>query len=60
MSITICKVLADNAYDYTVLHINCWRDAYAGVIPVEYLDGMADELEQRVERCRQMLRLARP
>ena len=55
MSITIRKVLPEEAYEFAVLHINCWRDAYNGIIPEDYLDNMTVELNQRVERHKQSI-----
>jgi len=55
MSITICKVLPEEAYEYTVCHTACWRSAYKGIITDEYLDNMLAEQEQRTESCRQAL-----
>ena len=55
MSIDIRKVLIREAREYAVLHIKCWQDAYKGIISDNYLDNMTMELEQRVERCRQVL-----
>jgi len=52
MDITIRKALPEDAYDYTALHMCCWRDAYTGIIPGAFLDGRAAELEQRAEQCR--------
>ncbi|MDR2590631.1 MAG: GNAT family N-acetyltransferase [Oscillospiraceae bacterium] len=53
MKITIRKVLPEDAYNYAVLHINCWKDAYTGIIPDTYLENMSTQLEQRTERSRQ-------
>jgi RimJ/RimL family protein N-acetyltransferase len=55
MDIVIRKVLLEEAYEYAVNHIACWRDAYKGIIPDEYLDNMSTQIEQRVERNRQNL-----
>jgi len=55
MSITIRKVKAEDAYDYAVLHIDCWKDAYTGIISDEYISSMYAQLEQRVEICRQTI-----
>jgi len=55
MEITIRRVSLEDAYDYTLVHIASWRDAYVGIIPDEYLDKMTADLEQRVERYKQML-----
>ena len=52
MSIVIRKVLPEEANKYTALHIACWRDAYTGIMPDEYLNNMSAELEQKAERCK--------
>jgi len=55
MSITIRKVFPEEAYEYTVCHIACWRDAYKGIITDKYLDNMLAEQEQRTESIKQTL-----
>ncbi|MCL1873661.1 MAG: GNAT family N-acetyltransferase [Clostridiales bacterium] len=55
MSITIRKVLPEEAYEYTVCHIACWQSAYKGIMPDEYLDHMPAEQGDRTESCRQTL-----
>lgn len=56
MGITIRKVQIEDAYDYAVLHIDCWRDAYTSILSDEYINNMYAKLEQRVEICEQILR----
>ena len=55
MSITIRKVLVEEAYDYAVNHIACWQDAYKDIIPDDYLENMPSQLEKRTEWNRQFL-----
>ena len=55
MSIIIRKVLPDDSYEYAALHVNCWKDAYKGIIPDDYLEKMVKELDQQVDSCRKML-----
>jgi len=55
MGIIIRKVLPEDAYEFTALHAACWRDAYTGIIPDEYLDKMSSDMEKRAERCKQAL-----
>ena len=55
MGINIRKVLPDDACDYAICHISCWRSAYTGIIPDEVFDSMSAEIEQRTERCKQSL-----
>ncbi|MCL2427110.1 MAG: GNAT family N-acetyltransferase [Oscillospiraceae bacterium] len=52
MSIIIRKVQIDDVYDYAITHINCWKDAYKGIISDEHISNMYAQLEERVERCR--------
>jgi len=51
----IRKAKPENAYDYTLCHINCWRDAYEGIIPEEFLENRRAEQEERSEQCRKTL-----
>jgi GNAT superfamily N-acetyltransferase len=39
----------------TRLHLDCWDDAYAGLMPQEILDARRDDVPARVERWRQIL-----
>ena len=55
MDIIIRKVLSEEAYKYTSLHIACWQDAYKGIIPEYYLTHMIEETEDRTERMRKSL-----
>ena len=56
MSIVIRKISLEDAYEYTALHIACWRDAYTGIIPDEYFDKMSADSEKRAEMWRQTLK----
>ena len=55
MDFTIEKVLAKDAYEYTVCHVSCWQAAYKGIIPIDYLDNMINEIEQRTEKLKKNL-----
>jgi len=55
MSIIIRKATVEDACNYAACHIACWRDAYIGMIPDEYLDNLPSEQERRTERFRQTL-----
>ena len=55
MDITIRKVSPKEAHDYVVLHNACWKDAYTGIIPDEYLDNMSATLEDRAESIRKSI-----
>ena len=58
MSIIIRKVLVEEAYDYAVNHIECWQDAYKGIIPDDYLENMPAQIEKRTEWNRQTLNIS--
>lgn len=47
MTVTIRRVLPKDAYAYTACHIVCWQQAYAGILPKEYLEHLPKELETR-------------
>jgi len=48
----IRKASPEDAYDYAVCGISCWRSAYKGIVPDEYLSNMLLETEQRAENFR--------
>jgi len=52
MSMHIRRALPENAFDYAVNHIACWRAAYNGILSDEYLDSMdvekMAEINQRI------------
>ena len=39
----------------TRLHLDCWDDAYTGLIPQEILDARRDDVDGRVERWRAII-----
>ena len=51
----IRKVLPEEANEYAALHIACWQSAYRGIISEGYMQNMLEDIEKRVERCRQDL-----
>jgi len=55
MEIIIRKALPEDAYELTVCHISCFRSAYRGIVPDEFLENMLAEKEQRVERYKKSL-----
>jgi GNAT superfamily N-acetyltransferase len=55
MGIIIRKALPEDAYEYTLCHISCWRSAFRAIIPNEVFNNMSAEIEQRVQRCKQAL-----
>jgi len=55
MELTICKVLPEDSHIYAALHIDCWRDAYTGIIPDTYFDDMSAALEQRAREAGQAI-----
>ncbi len=50
LTISIKKVLPEDACAYTKCHISCWQSAYKGIIPDDYLTNMVNEVEPRTER----------
>ena len=55
VNFSIREVMVEDAYEYAACHIACWRAAYNGIIPDDFLDKMASELDQRAESCRQTI-----
>jgi len=53
MGIIIRKAIPEDAYDYAVCHIVCWRAAYKGIISGEYLNNMS--VEQMADNNRKSL-----
>ena len=51
----ICRAIPADAEALTHLHLDCWDDAYAGLIPQEILDERRAGLDARVERWRGIL-----
>ena len=50
MDLIIRKALTEDACDYADCHISCWKSAYKGIVPDDFLHGMREEREQRTER----------
>jgi len=55
MSMIIRRVLVEETYDYAVCHMDCWRSAYKGIMPDEYLSNMSSGIESRAERSVQII-----
>jgi ribosomal protein S18 acetylase RimI-like enzyme len=55
MQLSIRPVRLEDAENYTACHIACWRAAYQGIVPDQYLDAMQAEQQQRTEQLRQSL-----
>ena len=55
MSIEIRKVLVEEAREYAICHATCWRAAYKGIIPDEYLNNMLSDMDQVVEIRKQSI-----
>lgn len=53
---TIEPYAEKDAAELAALHIRVWREAYAGMLSQEYLDGM--QLEPRIARWRQRIQLS--
>ena len=46
---------AGDAEPLTQLHLDCWEDAYTGLMPQRFLDERRSDVASRVERWRGML-----
>jgi GNAT superfamily N-acetyltransferase len=55
MPVTIRGAVPADADDLTHLHLDCWDDAYQGLVPQEILDARRQNIEQRVETWRTIL-----
>lgn len=55
MELTIHNVLPKHAHQYTACHIACWRAAYQGILPDDYLKSMSAEIEPRVRHLKETL-----
>jgi GNAT superfamily N-acetyltransferase len=42
-------------YQISRVHIQAWQEAYQGLIPATYLDGLSDEFDERVEMWQNIL-----
>lgn len=53
-SAVIRKALARDATPIAKVHVQCWREAYAGIVPQETLDAMS--VDERSERWTRILK----
>jgi GNAT superfamily N-acetyltransferase len=53
--VTIRRGTPEDAAAGAALHIACWSEGYAGVVPAEVLAKLTDDLETRTERWRSFL-----
>jgi GNAT superfamily N-acetyltransferase len=53
--VTIRRASAADAEPLTHLHLDCWDDAYAGLMPQEVLDARREDVPARIERWRRIL-----
>jgi GNAT superfamily N-acetyltransferase len=51
-NVAIRPAVPADAEALTELHLDCWDDAYTGLIPQEILDARRDDVDQRVETWR--------
>jgi GNAT superfamily N-acetyltransferase len=49
-AITLRRAVVDDAPALAQLHVDCWEDAYTGLIPQRILDERRDTLDARIER----------
>lgn len=55
MGIIIRKAFAEDAFNYADCHISCFRSAYKGIVPDDYLEDMLAQKEKRVEHYKATL-----
>ena len=53
--VAIRPAVPADAEALTRLHLDCWDDAYTGLIPQEILDARRDDVDKRVETWRTIL-----
>jgi len=53
--VTIRPAIPDDSEPLTHLHLDCWDDAYTGLMPQEILDARRTEVPARIERWRTIL-----
>lgn len=53
--ITIRRAVPDDAEALTHLHLDCWDDAYAGLIDQQVLDARRISVPERIDRWRTIL-----
>ena len=54
-AIEIRKAIPEDAFEYVLCNIACWREAYQGIMPDEYLASRSEDLAQQVEDYRRSL-----
>lgn len=57
--VTIRRGRPADAEALTHLHLDCWDDAYTGLMPQEVLDARRTHVTERVERWREILKRSR-
>jgi len=53
--VTIRKAVPDDAVAGAALHIACWQEGYADVVPADVLAKLTNDLDSRIERWRAFL-----
>ena len=56
----IRRAASDDPDRLAWIHVKTWQQAYAGLLPQPYLDGLTDELPERAERWREWVSAAPP
>ena len=56
MGIHIRVAQPEDAHDYVLCNVECWRSAYQGILPDAYLEGMTSEVERRTSEYRRSFR----
>ncbi len=53
--VTIRTAVPDDAAELARLHVDCWDDAYTGLMPQSILDERRANVDQRAQRWREIL-----
>jgi len=56
MSMRIRIATPEDAYEYVLVNLACWRAAYRDIMPAEYLDARGASIQQQAEDYKGLLR----
>ena len=54
-AVKIRRAVPGDAEELTRLHLDCWDDAYTGLMPQSILDARRDDVPARIDRWRKIL-----
>jgi GNAT superfamily N-acetyltransferase len=52
---TIRRAVPDDAEELTLVHLDCWDEAYAGLVPQDVLESRRDDVPERIAFWRRTL-----